>query len=77
LNNPFYHEDDLEDEAYDGRMAYGRGHRGMANPNPNRREGFPFSNHDRGRNYSCPNEYRMKIEIPSSSGNLDIKSFKD
>ena len=23
LNNPFYQEDDFEDEAYDGNMAYG------------------------------------------------------
>ena len=47
----------------------------MANPNLSRRGRFPFSNHDRRRGDSNPNEYRMKIEIPSFNENLDIKSF--
>ena len=49
----------------------------MSNSNPNRRGGFSFPNPDRRRDYSSSNEYRMKIEIPSFSGNLDIKSFLD
>jgi len=77
LNNTFYQEDDFEDETYDARKDYGRGHKRMANPNPNRGGGFPFPNHDRGRGDSSPNEYRMKIEIPSFSRNLDIESFSD
>jgi len=40
LNNPFYQEDDFEDGAYDRGMAYGRGHRRMANPSPNKEGGF-------------------------------------
>ena len=36
-----------------------------------------FPNPDRRRWDSSPNEYRMKIEIPSFSENLDIKSFLD
>jgi len=50
LNNPFYQEDDFEDEAYDGGMAYRRGHMRMTNPNPNRGGRFSFPNHDRRRN---------------------------
>ena len=46
----------------------------MTNPNPNRGGEFSFSNHDKRRDYSSPNEYRMKIEISSFSGNLDIES---
>ena len=49
----------------------------MANHNPNRGEGFPFPNTNRRRGDSSPNEYRMKIEIFSFSGNLDIESFLD
>jgi len=75
--NTFYQEDDFEDEAYDGTMAYTQGHKQMVNPNPNRGGGFPFPNHDRRRGDSSPNEYRMKIEIPSFNENLDIKSFLD
>ena len=45
----------------------------MANPN----KGFPFSNPDRRRGDPSPNKYRMKIEISSFSGNLDIESFLD
>ena len=40
-----------------------------------REEAFP--NHDRRRDYSSPNEYKMKIEISSLSGNFDIESFLD
>jgi len=47
----------------------------MANPNPNRGAGFSFSNLDRRRGDPTPNEYRMKIEIPSFSENLEIESF--
>jgi len=47
----------------------------VSNPNPNRIGRFLFPNHDRIRDYPSPNEYRMKIEIPFFSGNLDIKSF--
>jgi len=74
LNNTF-HQEDFEDKAYDGRIAYGRGHRRIASPN--RKGGFPFPDHDRRRGDSSPNEYRMKIEILSFSGNLDIESFLD
>ena len=49
----------------------------MANLNPNRGEGFSFSNPDRRRGDPSPNEYRMKIKIPSFSENLDIESFLD
>ena len=49
----------------------------MANPDPNRRGGFSFLNHDRRRDYSSPNECRMNFEIPSFSVNLDIESFLD
>jgi len=49
----------------------------MANPNPNRREGFSFSNHDRRRDYSSPSEYTMKLEISSFSGSLEIEFFFD
>ena len=79
MNNIFYQDDAFEDEAYDGkdeafyrRMTYERDPRRMTNPNPNRREGFSFPNHDRRRSESSPNEYQMKIEIPSFSGNFDI-----
>jgi len=48
----------------------------MANSNPNRRGGFLFPNHDRRRDSSF-NEYKMKIEIPYFSRNLDIESFFD
>ena len=34
-----------------------------------------FPNHDRRSDDSSHNEYRMKIKIPSFSGNLDIESF--
>jgi len=49
----------------------------MANPNPNRGKGFPLPNQDRRRGDLNPNKYRMKIEIPSFSENLDIESFLD
>jgi len=75
LNNPFYQEDGFDDEAYDGEIAYKRGHRWMNSPNLNRGGGFFFPNHDMRRDYSSPNEYRMKIEIPSFSGNLHIEFF--
>jgi len=44
---------------------------------PNRGARFPYFNHGRGGGYPNPNEYRMKIEISSFGGNLDIKSFLD
>jgi len=47
----------------------------MANLNPNRGGEFSFPNHDRRRDYSSPNEYKMKIKISFFSGNLDIESF--
>ena len=49
----------------------------MVNPNPNRGEEFPIPNPDRRRGDQSPNEYRMKVEISSFSGNLDIESFLD
>jgi len=49
----------------------------MANPNPNMRGGFPFPTPDSRRGDPSSNEYRMKIEIPSFSGNPDIESFLD
>jgi len=73
LDNLFYQDDNFENEAYNEGMTYGRGPRRSANPN--RGDGFPFPNHDRRREYSNPNEYRMTIEILSFSGNLDIESF--
>jgi len=39
--------------------------------------GFSFPNPDRRRGEPSSNEYRMMIEIPSFSGNLDIESFLD
>ena len=77
FHNPFYSEENSEDEAYDRRMAYGRGPRQMANPNPNKRGGFPFLNPDRRRGEPSSNEYRVKMEISSFSGNHDIESFLD
>jgi len=77
MNNLFCQKDDYEDEAYDGGMAYGRGHRQMANLNPNMGGGFSFPNYDRRRDYLSPNEYRMKIKIPSFSKNCDIEFFLD
>jgi len=47
------------------------------NPNPNKRGGFPFPNPDKRRGEPSSNEYQMKIEIPSFSGNFDIESFLD
>jgi len=41
------------------------------------RGGFSFSSHDRRRDPSSPNEYRMKIEISSFNENFDIESFLD
>ena len=58
-------------------MTYGRGHRQIINHNPNRGGGFLFPNHDRSRDYSSPNEYRIKTRIPSFSENLNIESFLD
>jgi len=75
LNNPFCQEDDFGAEAYDEGMAYRRDHRQMANPNFNREGGFPFSNHDRRSDHQSLDEYWMRTEISSFSGNLDIESF--
>jgi len=75
LNNSFYQEDDFEDVYKDGEMAY-VWRRRLANPNPNMRGGFS-PNHGREREHSSPNEYRIKIEMSSFSGNLDIESFLD
>ena len=47
----------------------------MTNPNSNKGGGFPFPDHDRRRGDPSPNEYMMKIEISSFSGNLDIESL--
>ena len=44
---------------------------------PNRGANFSYPNHSRDREYPSPNEYRMKVEISSFSGNLDIESFLD
>jgi len=40
LNKTFYQEGDFEDEAYDGGLTYGQGHRQMVNPNFNRGGAF-------------------------------------
>ena len=74
MNNPFYQEDNFKDADEDGGMAYGQRRR-FANPNPNRRDGFSYPNHDRERECSSVNEYRMKIENSSFSENLDIEFF--
>ena len=51
---------------------------------PNRRDGFPnpngeviffYFNHGKKGGYPGPNEYMMKVEIPSFSENIDIESF--
>ena len=47
----------------------------MVHPNPNRKREFSFPNSDRIRGELGSNEYWMKIEILSFSGNLDIESF--
>ena len=49
----------------------------MVNSNSNKGGEFLFPNHDRRRDYSSLIEYRMKIEIPSFSGKLNIESFLD
>ena len=77
LVNTFYQEEDSEDEASNGRMDCKRGPRWMANPNPNRRRGFPFLNLDRRRGELSSNKYTMKIKISFFSGNLDIEFFLD
>ena len=75
FNNTFYLEEDFEVEAYDERMTYGRGPRRVANPNSNKGGGLPFPNPDRIKGDLSSNEYKMKIEIPFFSENLDIESF--
>ena len=45
--------------------------------NPNRGGRFPYPNHGKKGGYLNPNEYRMKCDIPSFSGNIDIESFLD
>jgi len=45
--------------------------------NPNRGGRFPYPNHGKKGRYPNPNEYRMKCDIPSFSGNIDIESFLD
>jgi len=77
VNNTFHQEHDFEDETYDERMAYEQGYKRMANPNLNRGGGFLFPNHDKRISDSSPNEYMIKFEIPSFSGNLNIESFLD
>jgi len=66
-------------------MAYRRRER-FVNPNPNRTDEFSspnrgarflYLNHGREGGYPNPNEYRMKVEIPSFSLNLNIESFLD
>ena len=57
-------------------MAYGRGLRRMAILILSGEED-PFPNQNRKRDYSSPNEYRMKIEISFFSENFDIESFLD
>ena len=42
MNNPFYQGDDIEDEAYDGGMAYERSHRRMTNPILTKEKNFFF-----------------------------------
>ena len=75
--NPFYEGDVFKDEAYDGEMIYGWSSTWMTNPNLNRGGKFSFANYDRRRDCPSPNQYRMKVEISSFSGNLDIESFLD
>ena len=77
MNNTFHQEHDFEDETYDERMAYERGYKRMANLNLNRGGRFLFLNHDKRISDLGPNEYMIKIEIPSFSGNLNIESFLD
>jgi len=79
FNNLTYQHVDFGDDG----LYYER-HGRFANPNPNRRDGFSnpnrearvlFPNHGREGGYPNPYEYKMKVDIPSISGNLDIASF--
>ena len=85
MSNRTYQYDNFEDEYEDEWMDYERQRR-FTNPNLSR--GGKFSNlnkggkisdpnHGRKGGYISPNEYKMKIEIPSFSKNLDIESFLD
>jgi len=80
FNNPAYQYDDFGDDG----LAYRR-HGRFANLNPNKRDRFPgpnrearipYPNHGREGGYPNPQEYRMKVDIPSFSRNLDIESFQ-
>ena len=79
FNNPSYQHDDFRDDG----LAFRR-HERFANANPHRRNGFPnpnreakvsYPNHDREGGYPNPQDYTMKVDIPSFSENLDIQSF--
>ena len=58
LNKPSSQEDDFEDDYGDEEMAYKRGQKRMADPNPIKERGFLLSSNVDRRNYSCPNKYR-------------------
>ena len=63
------------DEAYDVRMTYGE-QAGWPIQIPTG-EGILFSQPEWRRGEPSSNEYQMKIDIPSFSGNIDIESFLD
>ena len=60
-----------------GRFANSNRKRRGEFSNSNRGARFPYLNHGREAEYPSPNEYKMKVEIPSFSGNLNIESFLD
>ena len=79
FNSLSYQHDNFGDDG----LAYRR-HERFANANPHRRNGFPnpnreakvsYPNHDREGGYPNPQEYTMKVDIPSFSEILISNPF--
>ena len=57
------------------RIANLNPNRGDEFHNPNRGGRFPCPNYGKEGGYPSPNEYRVKIEIPSFSGTLILSPY--